>query len=38
VTDRVVAMSGLVVAGVLAYVFPLYAMGLRVHQFRSPNQ
>ncbi len=38
ITDRVLAMSGLVVAGVLAYVFPLYAMGLRLHQFRSPNQ
>jgi len=37
-TERVVAMSGLVVAGVLAYVLPLYAMGLRLHQFRSPNQ
>jgi len=37
-TDRVLAMSGLVVAGVLAYVLPLYAMGLRLHQFRSPNQ
>lgn len=37
-TERVVAMSGLVVAGVLGYVLPLYAMGLRLHQFRSPNQ
>ena len=37
-TERVVAMSGLVVAGVLGYVLPLCAMGLRLHQFRSPNQ
>lgn len=36
--DRVVAMAGLVVTGVIAYVLPLYAMGLRIHQFRSPNQ
>ena len=38
VVDRTVAMAGLVVIGVVAYTLPLYATGLRIRQFRSPNQ